>query len=77
MGDEAPKQEKSGMHADLRKFLKTVGISSQRKIEETVAAAVESGDLAPGVTIRARMTLELPELGVSHIVEQAISTDTD
>ncbi len=62
---------------DLRKFLKTVGISSQRKIEEAVAAALQSGALDSGSPVRARMTLELPDLGVTHVVEQDIASGDD
>ena len=44
----------------IRKFLKTVGVSSQREIEQAVAKAVAAG--APGTSFPATMRLEIPGL---------------
>ena len=44
----------------LRKFLKMVGVSSQREIEQAVARAREAGAVAGTETFPARMTLEMP-----------------
>ena len=46
----------------LRKFLKTVGVSSQREIEQAVAKALASGGLAGNAALPATMTLEIPQL---------------
>jgi hypothetical protein len=46
----------------LRKFLKMVGVSSQRDIEQAVAKALESGAIQGGETFPAHMTLEIPGL---------------
>jgi hypothetical protein len=46
----------------IRKFLKTVGVSSQREIEQAVAAALASGDLAGNEILPVKMTLELGRL---------------
>ena len=51
----------------LRKFLKTVGVTSQREIEEAVRAAREAGDL-PSVTVTARVVLTVDAVGLSHEV---------
>ena len=45
----------------IRKFLKMVGVSSQREIEQAVAKAVAAG--AVSETLAASMTLEIPALG--------------
>ena len=42
----------------IRKFLKMVGVSSQREIEQAVAKAVAAGET--GTTFPATMTLQIP-----------------
>ncbi|NML44049.1 hypothetical protein HHL11_09840 [Ramlibacter sp. G-1-2-2] len=44
----------------LRKFLKYVGVSSQREIEAAVASALQAGALKGDETLAAKMTLEIP-----------------
>ncbi len=51
----------------LRKFLKTVGVTSQREIEEAVRAAREASDLPAG-TVTARMVLKIDAVGLEHEV---------
>jgi hypothetical protein len=48
----------------IRKFLKNVGVNSQREMEQAVQKAIESGKLKGGETIPVKMTLEIPSLGV-------------
>ena len=48
----------------IRKFLKLVGVSSQREIEQAVQKALTSGKLQGGESLEARCTLEIPALGV-------------
>ena len=48
----------------IRKFLKLVGVSSQREIEQAVQKAMESGQLKGTESIPVRATLEIPSLGV-------------
>lgn len=54
---------------DIRKFLKVVGVTSQREIEKAVRAALAKGALKEGRTLTARITLTLPEIGLEHVVE--------
>jgi hypothetical protein len=49
----------------IRKFLKQVGVTSQREIEATVRAAIEDGRLKGDETVTARMTLTIETLGLS------------
>lgn len=58
---------------DIRKFLKKVGISSQREIESAVAAALEQGQLQPGQTLRVSVLLQMPELGINVPIEGNIA----
>ena len=48
----------------IRKFLKMVGVNSQREIEQAVQAALAAGKLKGSETLAARVTLEIPALGV-------------
>ena len=48
----------------IRKFLKMVGVNSQREIEQAVGKALEGGRLKGDETLAARMMLEIPELGL-------------
>ncbi len=48
----------------IRKFLKMVGVNSQREIEQAVQKALETGKLKGSESLPAKMTLELPSLGV-------------
>ena len=48
----------------IRKFLKMVGVNSQREIEQAVQKALETAKLKGDETLSAKMTLEIPSLGV-------------
>ena len=56
----------------IRKFLKEVGVTSQREIERAVREALESGRTAEGGTIRLRMTLTSEDAPLHHVVETEI-----
>jgi hypothetical protein len=47
----------------VRRFLKSVGVQSQREIEQVVSKAVSEGKLAPNASVPATMTLTLEGLG--------------
>ena len=59
MSDEA-------FNMSMRKFLKQVGVTSQQEIEKAVRSAV------PGGVVKARMTLTIEEIGLTHVVEGEI-----
>lgn len=48
----------------IRKFLKMVGINSQREIEQAVAAAVASGKIKGTETFPARVTLVVAGIAI-------------
>lgn len=58
---------------ELRKFLKRVGVTSQREIEAAVQAGLESGKLQGKNAIKAKMTLTVEGLDVHHVIEDEIS----
>jgi len=53
---------------ELRKFLKTVGVTSQREIEEAVRKALAQGRVKPDATLAARMVLTIEAVGLNHTV---------
>jgi Family of unknown function (DUF6494) len=63
------------LNMETRKFLKIVGVTSQREIEKAVRAALESGRLKGGETLRARVLLTIPEVGLEHTVEETIALE--
>ena len=48
----------------IRKFLKMVGVNSQREIEQAVQQALQQQQISGGETLAAKVTLELPALGL-------------
>ena len=48
----------------IRKFLKMVGVNSQREIEQAVQKAMMAGKLQGTETFPVKCTLEIPSLGV-------------
>jgi hypothetical protein len=57
---------------DIRKFLKVVGVTSQRVIETAVRDALAKGRLEESALLRPRVTLTIPELGLEHVVDGEI-----
>ena len=57
----------------LRKFLKTVGVGSQREIEHAVANALTSGTIAGVETLATTMTLKIDALQFEFSFEGEIS----
>jgi hypothetical protein len=53
----------------VRKFLKEVGVTSQREIEKAVREALGSGRLDATAALDATMTLQIGALGVTHVVD--------
>ncbi len=54
-----------GFNMSLRKFLKTVGVTSQREIENAVRAA-EAAGTAPEGKLSARVVLSIEGLDLKH-----------
>ncbi|MEO7040295.1 MAG: DUF6494 family protein [Candidatus Elarobacter sp.] len=52
----------------VRKFLKEVGVTSQRELERAVREALNAGTLKGGDTVEMQMVLEGPTIGVRHVV---------
>ncbi|MGH8800947.1 MAG: DUF6494 family protein, partial [Casimicrobiaceae bacterium] len=59
----------------IRKFLKLVGVSSQRAIEQAVTQAIASGAIAGNETFPARVTLEVAGLKVNTSFDGTIKLE--
>ena len=57
--------DEENFNMQIRKFLKNVGVTSQREIESTVRAALEDGTLKGEETIKAKVTLTIESLGLN------------
>ncbi|MEM9425605.1 MAG: DUF6494 family protein [Pseudomonadota bacterium] len=60
----------------LRKFLKTVGVTSQREIEEAVRAARDAGEM-PSTSVTAQVVLKINAIGLEHEVTGQIDMPGD
>ena len=56
----------------LRKFLKKVGVTGQREIEQAVRKAVAEGRLQGEETLAAKVRLEIPQAGLDVVIDGAI-----
>ncbi len=63
------------LNIEIRKFLKQVGITSQREIEKAVRDAQESGKLPGSGKLDAKMTLSVPALGLEFVIDRELSVD--
>lgn len=61
------------VNMEIRKFLKKVGITSQREIEKALQEAAAAGKLEDGGPFKATMTLEIAGLGLMHTIEGEIA----
>ncbi len=60
---------------EVRKFLKKVGVTSQREIEQAVRNGLDSGALTGNETIKASVTLRIEGLEVEHRIDGEISLE--
>jgi len=63
------------LNIEIRKFLKKVGITSQREIEHAITRALEEGSLCGNEQLDVTMTLEVPGLAISYRVDGKITLE--
>ena len=63
------------VNMEIRKFLKKVGITSQREIEKALQNAMAAGKLDGIGPLKASMTLEIAALGLEHTVDGEIALE--
>ena len=57
------------LNMNIRKFLKQVGVTSQREIEHAVQKMIDSGKFNGSETFEVKMTLEAPAVGLTHHID--------
>lgn len=63
------------LNTSLRKFLKTVGVTSQREIETAIRDAVASGKIKGNEALKARMVLTIDAVGLNHMIDSTIELE--
>jgi Family of unknown function (DUF6494) len=63
------------LNVSVRKFLKKVGITSQREIEQAVRSAVSGSRLKGNEALPARMVLTVDGIGLAIEIEGAIELE--
>ena len=59
-------------NSSLRKFLKQVGVTSQREIEKAVRDALAAGRIKGNEKLQAKMVLTIGAVGLTHEVNDQI-----
>ena len=60
---------------EMRKFLKKVGITSQREIEKAVNMAIDSGKIQGNESLQASVILEIREIDLHTEITDEISLE--
>lgn len=60
------------LNMSVRKFLKTVGVTSQREIEKAVHTAAASGRVPAGARLTAQTRVSIPEIGLDVTIDGVI-----
>jgi len=59
----------------IRKFLKKVGVTSQREIEHAVHAALDTGRIPGDATLKARVVLTVDGIDLTATIESDIELE--
>lgn len=60
---------------EIRKFLKKVGVTSQREIEGAVRAAVKSGKLSGKEKLGTQMRLRIDQVDLDLVIDGSIALE--
>jgi Family of unknown function (DUF6494) len=63
------------LNTSLRKFLKVVGVTSQREIEKAVREAIASGRLKGSEALSAKVVLTIDKAGLTHTIDGTIELE--
>lgn len=63
------------LNNSIRKFLKTVGVTSQREIEKAVRDGIASGRLKGKETLPAKVVLTLGQVELTHEIKGSIELE--
>src|SRR5687768_7345407 len=71
-GSEERAMNEDVLNTSIRRFLKTVGVTSQREIEKTVRAAIASGRIKGNEALPAKITLTVGGIDLTHTIDASI-----
>lgn len=63
------------LNMETRKFLKKVGVTSQREIEKAVREAIENGRLKGDETLKAQMKLQISDVDLAVDIDGEIALE--
>ncbi|MFZ0607386.1 MAG: DUF6494 family protein [Xanthobacteraceae bacterium] len=63
------------LNISVRKFLKKVGVTSQREIEQAIRTALADGRLKGNEALPAKVVLTIEGIGLSAAIEGAIELE--
>jgi hypothetical protein len=63
------------LNTSIRRFLKTVGVTSQREIEKAVREAVASGKLKGNEALPAKMTLTVGSINLIFAIDGTVELE--
>ena len=64
--------DEDNLNIEIRKFLKQVGISSQREIENYIRKKFTEGSVKIGKTIKVSMNLSSEDGGLNHSIKESL-----
>ena len=69
------KMNEENLNLEIRKFLKKVGITSQKVIENYIIKAVEEGNLKTSDEIEIEMKMVLKDQNIEHTISDKIKIE--
>jgi hypothetical protein len=70
-----PAMHEEVLNISLRKFLKTVGVTSQREIENAIRKAVADGQIKGNEALKAKMVLTIDAIGLTHKIDGTVELE--
>ena len=67
------KVDEDNLNIEIRKFLKKVGITSQREIEKFIRKSIADGSLKEGQSIEISMNLSSKNNELSHLIKETLN----
>ena len=65
--------DEDNLNIEIRKFLKKVGITSQREIERFIRKSVSNGNLKEGQSIEISMNMSSENGKFSHVIKETLN----
>ena len=61
--------DENHLNMEIRKFLKKVGVTSQREIEKALKGALDTEKLSGSETLNARVRMQIDEIDLDLMIE--------